>query len=155
MPPGAASVPSGTAAATAVQLRLLRQGEPESAARVFELAELQALGRRTVVTRVPWARSAPPGRWEGVPLSRLVAQLRGEGHDLRVSALNGYHAILPWSDISRFDPLLAWSFEGQPIRPRNKGPLVLVYPFDQHRELLGNEVYNDRSVWHVNRIEIQ
>ena len=73
------------------------------------------------------------------------------GHPLLVKALNDYAAHIPWSDLERYDPLLAWLRDGQPIPIRAKGPLIVIYPFTDRPELRG-DIYNGRSVWHVSEI---
>jgi hypothetical protein len=107
---------------------------------------LWALGRREVLTSVPW--EPVRRRWGGVPLGVVLKQAGLAGRAVRVRALNGYAAVIPWEDIERYDPLLAMTVDGQAIPVRHKGPILVIYPYDHHHEL-ARSIYRDRAVWHV------
>lgn len=111
-----------------------------------------ALGSAQITTTVPWNREAHV--WEGVPIRRLLHAVQISGHAIRVKALNDYQATIPWDDLERFDPILAWFEDGQPIPVRAKGPLLVIYPFDAYAALRRAE-YTDRSVWHVSEIIVE
>ncbi|MFC7407959.1 molybdopterin-dependent oxidoreductase [Hydrogenophaga atypica] len=118
-----------------------------------DIAALQALPQRELVTSLPTGLG-PPGahRWQGVSL-RLLAQRMGAtpGHDLRLAALNDYAVTVPWSDLERYDPIVAHQRNGVPLSVREKGPLMLVYPFDAH-PTLDTQQYLNRSIWHIQAI---
>lgn len=111
-------------------------------------------GTSRIETSVPWEGSGSRHAWEGVPLRQLMTALNAQGRALRVGAVNDYSATIPWDDIVRYDPLLAWSRDGRPISLREKGPLIVIYPFDAHSALRNGETLR-RSVWHVNEIDVQ
>lgn len=113
---------------------------------------LAKLGRVQLTVRVPW--SSVDHVYEGVPLKRLVSAVKGEGRPIRLKALNDYQATIPWDDLERYDPILAWSEDGQPIPVRAKGPLLVIYPFNTYPELR-RSLYTDRSVWHVSEIIVE
>lgn len=113
---------------------------------------LAALGSVQVSTRVPWNREVHV--WEGVPIRRLLSALDVVGRSVRLKALNDYQAAIPWEDLDRYDPILAWHQDGQPIPVRAKGPLLVIYPFTAFPELRRAE-YTDRSVWHVSEISVE
>jgi hypothetical protein len=133
-------------------LKIVRPTNAGPTSHVYDPATLTALGATQVATHVPW--DAERSTWEGVGLKRLLAAHQVAGRPLRVKALNDYVAVIPWADIEQFDPLLAWHRDGQPIRVRDKGPLLVIYPFAMHPELKRAE-YIDRSVWHVNEIVVE
>jgi hypothetical protein len=133
-------------------LKIVRPTNSGPTADVYDPASLGALGAAQLTTHVPWDNE--PRTWEGVRLKRLMAAHQIAGRPLRVKALNDYVAVIPWSDIEQFDPLLAWSRDGKPIAVRDKGPLIVIYPFAGHPELKRAE-YTDRSVWHVNEIVVE
>lgn len=133
-------------------LKLVRPTNAGPTSHVYDPPTLLALGASKLTTHVPWDREAH--QWEGVRLKRLLAEHQVAGRPLRVKALNDYVALIPWLDIEQYDPLLAWYRDGQPIRVRDKGPLLVIYPFAAHPELKRAE-YTDRSVWHVNEVVVE
>lgn len=112
--------------------------------------------RKTITTRLPEGLGlAGENQWTGVPLSHL-ARLMGAGPsaELHLVALNNYAISVPMSDLLRYDPVLASRRNGERISVREKGSLILIYPFDEHRELDKQE-YINRTIWQVNEIRIK
>lgn len=116
----------------------------------FDRAMLDALPGNVIETNTPWHRGA--GRYEG-PLIRVLLETVGAGdaEQICIRALNHYEAEMPASDWKRHDVILAMSRDGEPLSIREYGPLFVLYPFDDHPELL-TEAIRFRSVWHVERI---
>lgn len=139
-------------ASTAVSVRLVRPSSGGPLAQTFDHAALLALGTSSLTTNVPWDKDVHV--WEGVRLKRVLDALQVSGRPVRLKALNDYEAVIPWADLERYDPLLAWHRDGQPIPVRLKGPLLVIYPFSVHAELRRSE-YIDRSVWHVKEIVVE
>jgi len=139
-------------AGPAVSLRLIRPSSSGPSAQTLDHAALVALGVSTLTTNVPWDKDVRV--WEGVRLRRVLDALQVAGRPVRLKALNDYEAVIPWNDLERYDPILAWHRDGQPIPVRHKGPLLVIYPFSAHAELRRSE-YIDRSVWHVNEIVVE
>ncbi|MEO6409595.1 MAG: hypothetical protein ABIO45_12700, partial [Burkholderiaceae bacterium] len=52
------------------------------------------------------------------------------GGDLRAVALNDYRADIPAEDVQRDEVMVAYLLDDEPMRVRDKGPLVVIYPFD-------------------------
>lgn len=77
-----------------------------------------------------------------------------EGERVRVTSLNEYEIEIPWSDLYDYDVILAVMRDGEPIAVRDLGPVLVLYPFDEHPELL-NETIRHRSVWHVGTVDVQ
>ncbi|WFM72071.1 molybdopterin-dependent oxidoreductase [Halomonas sp. CKK8] len=116
----------------------------------FDRAMLEALPARVIETHTPWHRDR--GRYEG-PLVRALLEAVGAGdaEQVRIRALNHYEAEVPMADFRRHDVILAMTRDGEPLTIREYGPLFVLYPFDEHPELL-TEAIRFRSVWHVERI---
>lgn len=116
----------------------------------FDRAMLEALPARVIETHTPWHRDR--GRYEG-PLVRALLETVGaaEAEQVRIRALNHYEAEVPMTDFRRHDVILAMTRDGEPLTIREYGPLFVLYPFDEHPELL-TEAIRFRSVWHVERI---
>lgn len=117
----------------------------------FDKGMLEALEQHETITRTPWYDGAV--RFSG-PLGRAILEAAGaEGESMRVVALNDYASTIPISDFENHDVILAMQADGKTLRVRDQGPLFVIYPFDQSPELLNEEILS-RSVWQVNRIEI-
>lgn len=118
----------------------------------FDKAMLEALDQYETVTRTPWYNGEV--RFAG-PLGRSVLKAAGaEGETMRVVALNEYASTIPVSDFDNYDVILAMQANGKDLRIRDQGPLFVIYPFDQHPELLNEEILM-RSVWQVARIDVE
>ena len=118
----------------------------------FDAALFAALPRHKTTTRTPWYDG--PRTFEGPLLRDVLAAVGATGKTLRIEALNDYAALIPVSDATENNVLLADRIDGQPIPVRERGPLFVIYPFDE-RPALNSEEYYQRSVWQVRSIEVQ
>jgi hypothetical protein len=123
------------------------------ARRDFDLPALEALPQRTLATATPWYPGAR--RFTG-PLLRDVLASAGlpadaTGH-ARCVALNDYRVDIPLADLRGFDVVLARLLDGKPMSVRDKGPLFVIYPFDERPELR-NSLYYGRCIWQLKSIE--
>jgi hypothetical protein len=118
----------------------------------FDDAMLASLPRRTITTSTPWYDR--PRTFEGPLLRAVLAAVGATGRNLKVEALNDYAATMPFADALTYDVILADRIDGVPIPVRERGPLFIIYPFDQVPSLR-NEQYYERSVWQVKSIEVQ
>lgn len=124
----------------------------EGARAALDDAMLAALPQHSFTTRTPWDKA--PRQFSG-PLLRDVLQLvRAHGSELAATALNDYHATIPVSDAYLFDMLIARRIDGQPVRVRDRGPLLLVYPYDRDSRL-SERTYVARSVWQLQRLDVR
>jgi len=117
----------------------------------FDLAMVDALPQRQTETMTPWFEG--PQQFSGPLLSDLMDAVGATGSHLRIVAINDYATVLPWDDIQRFPVILASRHNGETMSVRNKGPLFVIYPFDEFPSLR-NEVYFARSAWQVALIEV-
>lgn len=123
----------------------------EDGAAVFDMAMLDALKGRDARMETPWTQGEI--EFSG-PLLREVLKAAGaKGTHLKVIALNDYAAEVPMEDADSLDTMLASKIDGKPMSVRDKGPLMLVYPFDLDKGLY-NEKYFSRSVWQIKEIEV-
>lgn len=117
----------------------------------FDLAMLDALPQRETVTSTPWHEGKHS--FSGPTLASILEAVGATGATLRISALNDYAADMPVGDAATIPVILATRIDGEEISIRDKGPLFVIYPFDEQPELF-NEVYFNRSVWQVNSIQV-
>ncbi len=118
----------------------------------FDMDMLNALAQRTTKTRTPWTEGAT--EFAGPLASALLDAIGAKGDKLKVIALNDYSAEVPVADLRDHPVILATTMYGKPMSVRDKGPLFLIYPFDEEPDLF-SEVYFNRSVWQINRIDVQ
>ncbi|WP_299314287.1 molybdopterin-dependent oxidoreductase [uncultured Halomonas sp.] len=112
----------------------------------FDREMLQAIAPTEVRTRTPW--HADDGCYEGPLLREVLAAAGVRSEQVWVRALNDYEAEIPLAELEEYDVILAMRRNGSPMQIREFGPLFVLYPFDDHPELL-NETVRFRSVWHV------
>ncbi|MFC7420811.1 molybdopterin-dependent oxidoreductase [Iodobacter arcticus] len=104
----------------------------------------------TVMT--PWYPT--PQKFEG-PLLRDVLKLAGiNDGNIKLIALNDYAISIPVSDALQYDVILARKLNGKIMSVRDKGPLFLIYPFHQHKELISTQYFR-RCSWQLNSIKAE
>lgn len=116
-------------------------------------AELLAMPQATVRTRTIFTDGVV--EFTG-PLARdVVARIPvGGATTVHMVAINDYAYDLPLSDLTDYDVILAMSANGDRLTIRDKGPLWVMYPLDDHPEL-EEQKYNLRLVWQLRRLELQ
>lgn len=129
---------------------IIRGSKNAAAPESFTLQSFEALGLISLVTKTPWDQT--PVEFSGVPLSTFAAAIGANGRDLRFVALNDYSVTIPAAD-QDYQPLLATRRNGSVLPVRDKGPLFLVYPFDQRPEL-SNETIFSRCIWQIAEAQI-
>lgn len=118
----------------------------------FDLAMLEKLPQTTITTTTKW--DPLPVKFSGPLLRDVLKLVRASGRELKAVAANDYEVLIPVEDARRYDMLIALRANDRPIPPRTKGPLFVVYPFDSDRKL-AEQVYSDRAIWQLVRIEVQ
>lgn len=116
----------------------------------FSVEDLAALKQHKIATHT----SVTDGAQVFIgPLMRDVLAKAGlEAKTIMAIALNEYEIAIPTSDFERFDVIAALSMNDVPLTPRDKGPVWIVYPRDDHLELQDIR-YDYRWVWQLIRIE--
>lgn len=117
----------------------------------FDMDMLNALAGRTGKMQTPWTEGDV--EFTGPFLREILKAAGAKGTKLSVKALNDYSAEVPMEDAETLDTILANKMNGELMSVRDKGPLMLVYPFDLDSNLY-NEKYFGRSVWQIKEIEV-
>ncbi len=146
---------AGTAMpAAAEDLLVIRNATDPAQAEVrFSEADLLALPQVTIRTRTEFT----DGVVEFVgPLARdAIAFIdAGAATTVHLVAANDYAIDLPFSDLTDYDVILAMQTNGERLTIRDKGPIWLMYPLDDHTELQ-DPMYNNRLIWQLTFIELR
>jgi len=127
-------------------------GQPNQGAQaVFDLAMLSAFAQRRFSVRTPW--DPRPVSFEGPLLREVLQAAEAHGKRLTLVAVNDYKVEIPMEDLAHWDVVLALKMNGQAIPTRTKGPLFVVYPFEQAQGTLLDQ-FRDRSIWQLVSIRI-
>ena len=117
----------------------------------FDLVMLEALPGQETKTTTPWYDGE---RTFTGPLGFSLLEVVGaSGTMMKVTAINDYTTEVPIADFESYRVLLATRIDGEAISVRDKGPIFIIYPFDDQPDL-NNETYYGRSAWQVKSIEI-
>jgi hypothetical protein len=118
----------------------------------FTLAALEALPAREIRTTTPWTDGVQ--QFTGVRLRDLLEAVGAQGASLAMTALNDYTVEIPAAEAGRYDVIVAYRRNGSAMPVRDKGPLWIVYPLDQHAELRDAE-HQARMIWQLRRIDVR
>ncbi len=118
----------------------------------FDRAMLEKIGMTSFTTTTPWFTG--PVEFEGVRLDELLEIVGASGTEVQAVALNDYKATIPLEDFAKYNVLLALKRDGEYMPVRDKGPLFIVYPYDEFDELQAQTFYS-RSVWQVKELIVQ
>lgn len=130
--------------------QITQRNSPQGAQ--FDAAMLQALPAQSFTTRSQW--HTKPVVYSGVALSTLLNAVGAKGDALLLHALDHFEARVPMSDAARYNPMVALRADGQALKVRTLGPVLLMYPFDRFPEL-HTDVYYSRCVWQLQRIVVE
>jgi hypothetical protein len=119
---------------------------------LWDSAMLDQLPVHEIKTHTPWYDEAKTFR--GPLLQDVLAKVGATGKQLTITALNDYSVQVPTSDAEQYRVILARTLNGKPLSVRDKGPLFLVYPFDQYPELQ-NKLYYGRAIWQISAIKVE
>ena len=72
---------------------------------------------------------------------------------ISATAINDYAVDIPIEDAVIGGPIIAYALNGADMSIRDKGPLWIVYPYDENTNYQSEVVFS-RSIWQLNRITI-
>lgn len=119
----------------------------------FSEEDLLALPQVTIRTRTEFT----DGVVEFVgPLARDAMAMIDTSSATTIHAIasNDYAIDIPLSDLTEFDVILALQANGKRLSRRDKGPIWLMYPLDDH-EVLQDSAYNIRLIWQLVAMELR
>lgn len=119
---------------------------------VFDMATLQSMPSVTFSTSTNWTDGI--SAFTGVPLKVLLDTVGATGTEVEAIALNNYSASIPVDSIDEDSPIIAYAIDGQAFSRRDKGPLWVVYPYDES-DAYRNELIYGRSVWQLRTLTVK
>lgn len=117
----------------------------------LDLEMLHAIGAETIATTTIWTNGVQT--FTGVPIGRLLEAVEARGDTLVARAINDYVVRVAVDDLVRDGALLAMKRNGRTMTVRDKGPLWIVYPWDDDPSLQTEAIYA-RSIWQLDHIRI-
>lgn len=118
----------------------------------FDLEMLKALGTTTIVTHTSWTDGAI--RFEGVLARSVLSAVGANGKAVRAEALNDYTSVIPFEEFRNHDVILAFAMDGKRLSRRDKGPLWIIYPWDDNPDLKSPDRAS-YAVWQLRRLTVQ
>jgi hypothetical protein len=118
----------------------------------FDMAMLEALPQHSFSTSTPWFKT--PRTFSGPLLREVLAAAGAKGTALVAVALNDYKVEIPAEDTDRYGVVLATRLDGKPMLVREKGPLFIIYPYDDSADLR-SERYYSRSAWQLRTLQVK
>lgn len=116
----------------------------------LDAAHYASLPQHEFTTSTTWTEGTPT--FKGVLLKDLIAAVEATGGTINLTALNDYKISMPMADVRDDGPLLAYMMDGKPMSVRDKGPIWLVFPYDDNADYRTEQTYA-RSIWQLDRIE--
>ncbi len=118
----------------------------------FDMKMLEALPQHSFTTRTPWYDR--PVKFTGPLLADVLAAVKASGTTVSAVAINDYSIKIPVADTTAHKVIVARLLDDKPMPVREKGPLFVVYPFDDSATLRSS-VYYERSIWQLKALDIQ
>ncbi len=115
-------------------------------------SDLQAFERHTIETRTVVTDGVR--RFEGPLMRDLLAHVGANGEEVVALALNDYEITIPITDFENYDVVAALEMDGERLSPRDRGPIWIVYPRDDHAALQDIR-YDYRWVWQLKSLEVR
>lgn len=113
--------------------------------------QLAALPQHELTTSTYWNKK---GTYRGPYLRDVVALTkRTRVRTLSIFTWDNFKVDIPYSDLSKYGVILATSFNGKRLRLDDWGPLFIMYPYDQYREIRRPAGLN-KMAWQVCRIDV-
>lgn len=144
------AAPPAALAETLLTLRNVTAGQQEVQ---LSEADLLALPQVTIRTHTEFTDGAVD--FVG-PLARDVLSLiaAGSARTAHMVAANDYAVDIPIRDFTDYDVILALEANGKRLSLRDKGPIWVMYPLDDHKELQ-DPLYNIRLIWQLVAVELR
>ena len=143
----------GPASAQDVLLVIKNDTVPEAPTLKFTYEDLKKLPQVSITTHTEFTDGAVTfvGPLAREVLGKLPA---GTAKTAHMVAANDYSHDIALHEFTDYDVILALEANGKRLSLRDKGPIWVMYPIDQHQELQ-DPATNARLVWQLTEIDLQ
>lgn len=119
----------------------------------FSRTDLENLPQITLVTENEFVDG--PTKFVG-PLARDILDTVGRGisDSLLLTAANDFQVEIPVNEIDKYDVVFALQANDIALSARDKGPIWVIYPISEHKELQ-DPLYNSRLIWQLVRMDVK
>jgi hypothetical protein len=120
---------------------------------LFGEPDFLKLKNTKLTTATAWT---PRSEFVGPELSTVLATagVPQSAKEMRFYAIDAYEITIPISDVTKYNPVMAHTQNGKRLEISTRGPVFLVYPRDQHPELLAIKG-QAQFVWMVCKIDVR
>lgn len=118
----------------------------------FDMKMIEALPQHSFTTTTPWYDH--PVKFTGPLLSDVLDAVKASGKSVDAVAINDYKISIPVSDTRKYKVIVARLLNDKPMPVREKGPLFVVYPFDDD-SALRTSTYYERSIWQLKALDVK
>lgn len=115
-------------------------------------ADLEALPQHVIETHTVVTDGVRS--FEGPLMRDLLDHVGADGEEVVALALNDYEVTIPVADFENYDVVAALTMDGERLSPRDRGPIWIVYPRDDHAALQDIR-YDYRWVWQLASLEVR
>jgi len=116
----------------------------------LDLEMLKAMPTQVFTTSTIWIEGEI--EFTGVSLAAVLDYAGATGSTIVAIASNDYKVEIPTDGLSANAPVVAYLMNGSEMSARGKGPLWIVYPYDDDAKYRTEVIYS-RSIWQLDRIE--
>ena len=116
----------------------------------LDMDMLMAVDSTVIETSTIWTDGVQ--EFEGVQLHVLLERLGVTSGTILATAINDYTIEIPVEDAVVDGPMIAYKLNQEFMSVRDKGPLWVVYPYDDNTDYRSEVTYS-RSIWQLDRIE--
>lgn len=121
----------------------------ENKVQEFSRDDLEQLPQTSFQTTTIWTEGEIT--FSGPSLTDILETVDLDGESVVAVAVNDYKAVIPARLIDDRFPILATQRDGKAYSRREKGPLWIVFPFDQSEEFQSELVFSS-SVWQLTEL---
>ena len=117
----------------------------------FSREALMDLPQTSFETATIWSEGV--NKYSGPLLADVLAAAEMPDGDLHLIAINDYNVSFPMDRVQDDAPIIALEINGKPFSVREKGPLWVMFPFDENAKFRTEDTFA-LSVWQLAQIDV-